>query len=467
MSLFVAFAVYGLVLVSIGVVSYRRDQKADDFLIGSRKISYWVTALSAHASDMSSWLFLGFPVAIYTIGISEAWVAVGLLLGMALTWKFVAPRLRISTEETGSITLSHFFSARVGDQTRLISLTAAFASLFFFTFYIASGLQGMGTVLEALFGIPMLGGVLLSALLVIVYTTLGGYMTVAFTDAFQAVFLLLAILVVPIFAFFSLPDGMTIGDGFTFGEAHSVSQAVKVALNWGLGYFGMPHVLTKFMGIRKAEELKKSMRLGLAWQFLALSAAVSIGILGWVFFKDRLEVPQYLFLNMVNQLFSPLAAGFIFCGVVAATLSTVDSQIIVSASVVTKDIVNALTERRSMLSSRLSIVCQTSIAAVITLTNSQSVYEIVRYAWSGQGSTFGPIVLCSLYYRGLTKWGAFAGMTSGALLAALWPLTGWVFADAPMIPGFFGSLGVIFLVSKFTRGNPTVGAVGSRGQAAG
>lgn len=446
MSFLLAFAVYGLALVSIGVLSYRKDQKADDFLIGSRKINYWVTALSAHASDMSSWLFLGFPVAIYTIGISEAWVAVGLLIGMGATWKFVAPKLRIDTEETGSITLSHFFAAKVGDRTRLITLTAAFASLFFFTFYIASGLQGMGTVLEALFGIQMTWGVSLSCILVILYTTMGGYTTVAFTDAFQAIFLLIVILLVPIVAFFSLPDGVTI-EGISFGTSHSASQAIKVALNWGLGYFGMPHVLTKFMGISNASELKKSMRLGLSWQFLALSAATAIGLLGFLFFKEGLEVPQYLFLNMVNQLFSPLAAGFIFCGVLAATLSTVDSQIIVSASVVAKDIVNVTTERASMFSSRLAIIVLTSVAAVIALTNSQSVYEIVRYAWSGQGSTFGPLVLCSLYYKRLTKWGAFAGMASGASIAALWPLTGWVFSDAPMIPGFFGSLFMIFLVS--------------------
>jgi len=436
-----------LILVGIAWTVHRRSVNASDFLIGNRNVNFWITALSAHASDMSSWLFLGFPVAIYLHGFSEVWAAVGLFLGMAATWIFIAPRIREMTEKSGSVTLSHFFSHTVGDQSRLITITAALASLFFFVFYVASGLKGMSALLYSLFDVHPTLGLFLSALLVITYTIVGGFLTVAITDAFQAIFLLLVILIVPVVSLFSIESSRPISETLSISMGTvSWIDALTVSLGWGLGYFGMPHVLSKFMAIRKVSDVKKSMRVGLTWQFLALTASASIGIIGRIMYPEGVQGEE-LFIRMVFDNIPLIFCGFIMCGVVAATLSTIDSQVIVSATVICKDLIDPKEASKQILWTRLGIICVTSIAAFIALVNPQSLFEIVRYAWSGQGSTFGPIVICCLFYPRIQKWSAFVGMLTGALIAALWPITDLPLKNASLIPGFTGGILVILIGS--------------------
>jgi len=444
-----AFVIYTSVLIAIGLYSYRQTHNASDFLVGGRHVGYVVTALSAHASDMSSWLFFGFPAAVYLNGIGECWAAIGLLCGMWATWHFVAPRLRKKTEESKSVTLSHFFAHASGDKRGLVSKVSAGASLFFFLFYIASGLKGVGTLLFAVFGLPQLIGVFLAVFVVVTYTTMGGYLAVAMTDAFQAVFLLFMIILVPVVTFLNLPAAApalttphwTLMPTLSYA---TVLQAFTTALAWGIGYCGMPHVLTKFIGIDSVKNVKKAQYVGLAWQTIALCAAASIGLVARYYFVTPPANTEHIFIILVTKLFSPLAAGFILCAILAATISTLDSQVIVSATIITKDVAHA-SPRTQVWFMRISILLLSLCAAGIALCSEQSLYEIVRYAWSGLGSTFGPLVIASLYFPRLTPAGALAGMGGGALTAAVWPSFASVLVDAPMIPGFF--IGALLLVT--------------------
>lgn len=445
----ISFLVYGMILISIAWFAHKRSSSSSDFLIGNRGINYWVTALSAHASDMSSWLFLGLPMAVFANGLTELSTALGLVIGMALTWLFIAPRLRTRTEKSQSVTISHFFAHSVGDDSRLIAITAAIASLFFFVFYIASGLKGMSVLLSTLFSLEAHLALLLSATLVIAYTVIGGFLAIAITDAFQAVFLLLVIILVPTVAALSLDEGLSFAANVVgSAQSFSVYDAITNGFGWGLGYFGMLHVLTKFMGIRSVADIKKSMCVGISWQILALSAATSVGLVGRVMYPTGIEQwDKYLFVTMSFDVFPLAWCGIIMCGVLAATLSTVDSQVIVCAGVISQDLANPKRDAARIWWARLAIVVVTLTAAFIAYVNPQNLFQIVHYAWSGQGASFGPLVICTLYCRWIQKWSAFAGMLIGGSMAAVWPLTALPLQHAPMIPGFAVGLLTILLGS--------------------
>lgn len=451
-ALSLAFALYALLLFSIGFYGYRQLRSSADFMLGSRRINYWVTAISAQASDMSSWLFFAFPAAIYTNGLVEGWAAVGLIIGCWATWHFVAPQLRIKTEKTNSNTLAHFLTATSGDQSGIVALIAASAALFFFVFYIASGLQGIGMLLHATFGVSPTIAIVVSALAIMAYTMLGGYVAIALTDAFQGIFLLVMILLVPLVVWLKLPlETVPSLSALPALQATTVGHAILIAINWGIGYCGMPHVLSKFMGLDEVKNMKKAQYIGLSWQILALGAAAAIGILGRIVYAGKELGTTPLFTSLVMSHFSPFFAGLVLCAILAASISTLDSQLMVSATILTQDICNPHGARRQMLVTRLSIVLLTILGIWIALTSSKTLYDIVNYAWSGLGSTFGPVVLASLYVRSLTPAGVVAGMLSGATGAALSPYLGSMFAGIPMIPGFTCGLVATVLISRITR----------------
>ena len=444
----ISFVIYAFCLIGIAAWAHRQQSSAEGFLIGGRKISFWVTALSAHASDMSAWLFVGLPVAVYLGGTDQAGTAIGLVLGMAASWLFVAPPLRRLSEETGSVTLFHFLASRVGDQGRLIAVTGAIAAIFFFVFYIAAGLKGVSIIFHSIFDISPTIILAATSVLVAIYATTGGFVAVALTDAFQAIFLLIVIITVPLVTFLVMDQGSSVTSISMMSLQPSSWGNVWInALGWGLGYFGMPHVLTKFMAVNKASELKKSMALGLSWQVLALSASICVGLIGRMFFSEALSDPETIFVNMTLAVFPWFLCGIIMCGVLAATLSTVDSQVIVAASSFSQDILATKKPEAQIRLFRFSIVGVLVIAFIIANTSSQRLFDIVQYAWSGQGSTFGPIVLCSLYYRRVQKYSAFLGMITGAIIAAVWPYTVLPGHTLPLIPGFFTGLAVIVLGS--------------------
>jgi len=473
-----AFAAYFTILFVIGLIAHKSQKTSKDFIMGNRSLGYWVTAFSAHASDMSAWLFMAFPAAILIGGLSQAWIGFGLLLGMFCNWQFVAKRLREQTESLDSYTLSTFFENKFNDTSGVIRVVTAIMTIIFTTSYLSAALIAMGYVLESLFGIDYYLGISVAMFVATTYTFIGGYYTVAKVDQFQAIFLLVMIFIVPVVGLMLLPNGFeTIVDqaksqnislnlfhnnasSHLNNETPSIGAVaiILLVLGWGLGYFGQPHIITKFMGIECPDELKKSKYVGMTWQFITLASAVAVGIVGIGFFEGNLTNPELVFVNMVKSIFYPLLAGFILCGVLAANISTMDSQILVCASVLSEDIYKHLfkkhaSDKELLLISRLGVLLVAITALGLAFIKSSTVLEAVLYAWSGLGSSFGPLVLMSLYFKRCNRYGAITGIMVGGIIAGIWPSINLSVINYPipsMIPGFTLSLISIYLVSILT-----------------
>ncbi|MDP1834867.1 MAG: sodium/proline symporter [Chlamydiales bacterium] len=466
---FIAFVAYLTILLIIGVSVHKKSSSETDFIMGNRGLNFWLTALSAHASDMSAWLFMGFPMAIFLGGPAHAWIAIGLVLGMFLNWHFVAPRLRRATEHYGAYTLSTYFEKRFNDNSGVIRLLTAVMTLLFMTHYLAAGLIAMGLLLESVFTLDYYLGITLATLVTLTYTFVGGYMTVAWMDLFQGLLLIAVIVLVPVLAYLSLPPEMTITAA---AAAQQIPMALipdyssewivttfSLAFGWGVGYFGMPHILTKFMGINNPSHMYKAKYLGVSWQIIALGAATAVGLVGIAFFPEGLVNPQLLFVDMVKILFHPLAAGFILCGLLAANMSTMDSQILVCASVISEDLYksfggkNASSERLLRVS-RGGVVVISLVALLIAYQKqTATVMDTVLYSWAGLGCTFGPLVLMALFFERTNRFGAIAGVAVGGVFAAIWPTLNPLilpYSIAATVPGFCLSLLSIWSVSLLT-----------------
>lgn len=462
----IPFIVYFCILLAIGIISHRKQTSSADFIVGNRSLNFWVTALSAHASDMSSWLFMAFPAAIFIGGLSQSWIAVGLLLGMFLNWQFVAKKLRTSTEKYDSYTLSTFFSKRFKDTSGVLSLITAIMAIFFLTCYVAAGLIAMGNIFESMFGLNFYVGVTIGSVVMLIYTFVGGFITVAWTDLFQALFLLVMIILVPIVAYMNIDVSIwevAAAKGLSMSfipdlSAASIIAIIFLALEWGLGYFGQPHIVTKFMGINDAENMNKSKYIGMTWQFIALGAGIAVGLVGIAYFADGLAKPEHVFIEMVKSMFHPLLAGFILCAVLAASTSTMDSQILVCASVISEDIYRRIFRREAspkelLRVSRLAVIFVSGLSLYFALKKNTTIQEAVLYAWSGLGCAFGPLVLMALYSKRANKYGAIAGVLVGGLVAGFWGnINGYVTAYTipAMIPGFFLSWLSIYTISILT-----------------
>lgn len=467
---FIPFAAYFCVLLAIGLISHHKQTSSADFIVGNRSLNFWVTALSAHASDMSSWLFMAFPAAIFLGGLSQAWIAIGLLMGMLLNWQFVAKKLRTSTEKYDSYTLSTFFGKRFNDTSGSLRILTALVALFFLTCYISAGLIAMGGIFESMFGINFYVGLTIASVVILIYTFVGGFITVAWTDLFQALFLLCMIILVPVVAFSKLDNGYH--SILAAAEARKISLSfipdlsfdsllmiVFLVFSWGLGYFGQPHIVTKFMGINDAKNIKKSKYVGMTWQVATLSAAAAVGLVAIAYFDQGLANPERVFIEMVKSLFHPIAAGFILCGLMAASLSTIDSQILVCGSVFSEDIYKHIFKKhaspRELLAiSRLGVVLISGLSLYFALSKNSTIQEAVLYAWSGLGCAFGPLMLMSLYSKTANKYGAIAGVLVGGIIAGTWEWMNGYFTDLlipAMIPGFFLSWISIYVVSRMTK----------------
>lgn len=461
----IAFLAYSVIILAIGLVSHRKQRNSTDFIIGGRSLSYYVIALSAQASDMSVWLFMAYPAAVYLHGMSQAWVAIGLIVGMFCNWQFVSKRLRVMTEKYDCCTLSSFFEKRFGDDVGTIRWLTAVITIFYMTGYLAAGLTGMGILFESVFHINYATGMAIASFVVLFYTFLGGFVAVAWTDLFQAVFLLAMIFIVPIVAFMHLPNGFE--SIITAANASSISlklipdtstetlvTIVILMFGWGLGYFGQPHIVTKFMGIDKPQELYKSKYVGLTWMILVFLAAISVGLIGLAHFQTPLEEPQLVFIEMVKDLFPPLLGGFVLCGVLSATITTMGSQILVCASVVSQDLYAQFwrpqaSQKELLWLTRLAVLLTSLTSLGIALERSGNVLEAVSYAWSGLGSAFGPLVLFGLYSNKINHYGAIAGIVVGGCVGILWPFINPYITPYPMmamIPGFLmGSISIYFV----------------------
>lgn len=469
LSVIIAFIAYFGLLLAIGLIFHKKQTTSSDYIMGNRSLSFWLVALSAHASDMSAWLFMAFPMSIFVLGLSRIWIALGLLVGMYLNWQFVAPRLRSMTEHYNCYTLSSFFEKRFKDTSGSIRIISALVMVIFLTHYLSAGLIAMGNLFESLFGLDYYIGLSIAMFVVVVYTFVGGFTTVAWTDLFQGIFLLIMILLVPFMAYAKIDGWHQIveiaqkqGISLSFAPAPNFDAFFTIfslALGWGLGYFGMPHIITKFMGIKHVSEMNKSKWLGMSWQLITLTAAALVGIVAIAYFPNGLDKPELVFVEMVKDLFHPFIGGFILCAIIAANLSTMDSQILVCGSMMSEDLYVPLhhkppSDRKILWFSKLSVVFISLIALILSFNRSSTVLDTVLYSWSGLGSAFGPLVLMSLYSSSINRYGALAGIIVGTVISMVWPTLNPILTQyevLPMIPGFILSGIAIYCVSRFTR----------------
>ncbi len=459
---------YFTLLLTIGILSYRRHLTSTDFIIGNRSMGYWLTALAAHASDMSSWLFMGYPAVILTGGLFGMWSAVGLVLFMFLNWQLIAPKIRIATEQYNSLTFSSFFESRLADTSGMIRVFTAIMSLFFYTIYISSGLVGLGLLLENLFNLEYSIGIFVGILIVIPYVFTGGYTTLAWIDLFQGIFLMCVIIFVP---FYILPK---VGGWAMISKAAQVHhlplslfpsfsaktwlEILGMTAGWGLGYFGQPHIVTKFMGIRNVAEIAKSKLIGMTWMVLSLGAATIVGLVGIAYFNQGINDPEQVFIEMVRDSFPSFFVGFILCAVLAATINAMSSQVLVLSSSITEDFYKRIfhktaSSRELLVVARFGVVAVALVAFFIAFNKISTIYSLVLYAWSGLGSSFGPLLLLSLYSKHVNKYGAWCGILSGGIVAGLWPFVNKLFSIAipSMLPGFTISFLLIVIVSRLTE----------------
>ncbi len=458
-----AFAVYFSILLVIGYAAYYKSKKAADFTLGNRSLNFWVTALAAHASETSTWVFMALPAAIYSKGLFiDGWTAIGLTLFMFLNWRLIAPKLRTATEKLHSSTLSTFFENRFHDESGLLRIISAIFGLLFFMFYISAGLVALGILFESLFHVSCIVGIIFGTI-VVFYTLLGGYLSISWIDFFQGTFLLTTIIMVPLFAIGRI-DGissitaaaqaknisLSLIPSFSW---ESIQKMIFAAAGWGLGYFGQPHILTKFMGINDVREMRKAQWVGIGWQILSYAAAISVGLIGLAFFKDGLVAPQLILVDMVKAIFPQFIAGFIMCSIIAAAINVMSAQVLVSASIIAEDFYkkslgskDPLVTKKIARVSRLSVIGLCIVAGIIAFfSRAIPIYDLVLYPWAGLGCTFGPLVLVALHTKMMNRHAALAGIIVGGVTAGIWPLCNQTIPA--MIVGFAASFVAMGLVN--------------------
>ena len=487
-----AFVIYLLLMIIIGALYMKKTNNSEDYFLGGRGLSGWIAALSAQASDMSGWLLMGLPGTIYALGTGQSWIAIGLLLGTIFNWVCISSRLRRYTiTANNSLTLPEFFENRFRDKKRILLLISSIVIVIFFLVYTASALAAGGKLFNSVFGLDYHIALAIGAAVILIYTFMGGFMAVCTTDFIQGTLMLIGLLVVPIVAYV-LMDGNIISllnqsgveggaDGYLnfFSNGTRSYSAVEIIsqLAWGLGYCGMPHILTRFMAIRNEKELKKSRVIAIIWVVISLGAACVIGVFGRAYLyptllgTDGAASTENVFIEMIIKIFTqdlalPFIGGLFLCGILAAIMSTADSQLLVASSSFSSDIYNTLfnknaSEKTLLNVSRITILVVAIIACLLALDPNSSVFEIVAHAWAGFGAAFGPVILYSLFWKRCNEYGALAGVISGGAVALLWayvPTAIWgadnlpgIFTVYEIIPGFIVSLALIFIVSLATK----------------
>lgn len=465
----IAFAIYLGVMMFIGMYYYHRSKELSDYILGGRSLGPWITSMSAEASDMSGWMLMGLPGYAYAIGISAIWTALGLIIGTWLNWVFVSKRLRNYTEiANDSLTMPDFLKNRFHDSSNMLRLISAIFILIFFLIYTSSGFVAGGRLFETVFGLDYFTALILGASVVVFYTFLGGFMAVCWTDFIQGCMMFLAIVVVPLCGMVAMggyeptitaiqtnhPDLLSIM-GPANSDNHMTFIAIISALGWGLGYFGQPHILVRFMAIGNPKDLKKSTRIAMTWVIISLTAAVLVGLVGKVYLGTPLVGAQSetVFLVMSEQLFSPFAAGLIWSAVLAAIMSTASSQLLVTSSAVSKDLYHTFirkdaSEKELIYVSRFTVLVVSVIAILLGLNPDNYILTMVAYAWAGFGAAFGPTILTSLLWKRMTRNGALAGIIVGGITVLVWKQFAW-FNLYEIVPGFLFSLLAIYLVSIF------------------
>ncbi|NGM67130.1 sodium/proline symporter PutP [Sphingobacterium sp. SGR-19] len=473
----ISIGLYMLVMVLIGIYAYRRStSNSEEFLIGGRKMGPLVTALSAGASDMSGWLLMGLPGAMYFMGLSGAWLAIGLTIGAFLNYVIVAPRLRVYTEVAkNAITLPVFFENRFHDKTQLLKFVSSVLILVFFTLYTSAGMVSGGRLFESAFGIDYQTGLWVTTLVVVFYTFFGGFMAVSLTDVVQGTIMLLALLIVPAVLVFHVDGlGKTVDIIYSKNENYmdlwrgTTTISIISLLAWGLGYFGQPHILVRFMAIDSVRDIPKARRIGITWMMLTVGGALLVGFFGIAYlqkfdiatmqkFDSSRELAETIFIHLSRVLFHPLIGGFFLSAILAAVMSTISSQLLVTSSSMTEDIyrtfLNKQASPKSMLvMSRVSVLVVAAIAVLLSLNPKESILGLVGNAWAGFGAAFGPLIILSLLWKRITAMGGLAGMLTGGTVVLLWVYVPHGYKEVyEIIPGFLASFLITIIVSFLTK----------------
>lgn len=482
-----AIVLYLGFMVAVGLRFSKRNKSTDDFYLGGRKLGPLVTAMSAEASDMSSWLLMGLPGVALLSGTADAgWTAIGLAVGTYFNWLIVARRIRGYSQQLGAVTIPDFFSKRFGDKQNILTAIAAIVIIVFFVPYTASGFNACGTLFASLFGVDYRVAMLISAVIIVAYTALGGFLAASTTDLIQSIIMTIALVVVIGFGIHTaggwaavadnakaLPGYLSMTQSYDVATGAAVPyKALTIATNlaWGLGYFGMPHILLRFMAIEEPKKLKLSRRVASVWVVISMALAIFIGIIGYSLTQNgtlasmttgtesqRIIILIADLIRQAGPLFAILA-GLILAGILAATMSTADSQLLAAASSVSQNLVQdtfkvKLSQKSALVVARCTLVV-IAIAAALWAWNEGTVFTIVSFAWAGFGAAFGPVVLCALFWKRCNKWGALAGMIVGGAMVFIWkyliaPLGG-VWAIYELLPAFLCATVAIVVVSLLT-----------------
>ncbi|KAF0816083.1 MULTISPECIES: sodium/proline symporter PutP [unclassified Cytobacillus] len=462
----IAIIVYLVGMLLIGVLAARMTKDLSDYVLGGRGLGAGVAALSAGASDMSGWLMLGLPGAVYLGGMGEIWLPIGLAVGAYLNWQFVAKPLRVYTEVANdSITVPGYFENRFHDTSKLLRVVSAIVILIFFTFYTSSSLVGGAILLENSFGMDYTLALWVGAAVILSYTLFGGFLAASWTDFIQGILMFLALIIIPIVAIQELggwnetlnqisaidPTHLDVTSGATF-------VGVVSLLAWGLGYFGQPHILVRFMGLKSTKDVPKARLIGMSWMVLSLFGALFVGFAGIAYFADTpLANSETVFIVFSQVLFNPWVAGFLLAAILSAIMSTVDSQLLVSSSALAQDFYKSIFRRNAskkeeMIVGRIAVLGIAIIAIFLGYNPESKVLELVSYAWAGFGAAFGPVIILSLFWKRMTRNGALAGIIVGAVTVIVWAqLTGGLFDLYELAPGFIFAGLAIIIVSLFDK----------------
>ncbi|GKX50427.1 sodium/proline symporter PutP [Budvicia aquatica] len=462
MPMLVTFVVYIVGMVAIGLIAYRATNNFGDFILGGRRLGSFVTALSAGASDMSGWLLMGLPGAVFLSGISESWIAIGLTIGAYLNWRFVAGRLRVHTEVNhNALTLPDYFTTRFEDKSRILRIFSALIILVFFTIYCASGVVAGARLFESTFGLSYGTALWVGALATIAYTFIGGFLAVSWTDTVQATLMIFALILTPVMVIIAVggidssmlviaaknPENLDMFKGLNV-------IAIISLLGWGLGYFGQPHILARFMAADSHHVIHNARRISMTWMIFCLAGAVAVGFFGIAFFSNNPSLAgnvnengERVFIELAMLLFNPWIAGILLSAILAAVMSTLSCQLLVCSSALTEDFYKAFLRNKASQNElvwvgRFMVLLIAIIAILLASNPDNRVLGLVSYAWAGFGAAFGPVVLLSVVWSGMTRNGALAGMLIGAATVIIWKQYAW-FGLYEIIPGFiFATIGI-------------------------
>ncbi len=468
----ITFIFYIIAMVCIGLYAYKSTSDFSDYILGGRSLGSFVTALSAGASDMSGWLLMGLPGAIYLSGLSEAWIAIGLIIGSWLNWLLVAGRLRVHTEvQNNALTLPDYFTSRFGDHKKVLRIISALVILVFFAIYCASGMVAGARLFESIFGLSYTTALWISAIATISYVCIGGFLAISWTDTFQAGLMIFALLLTPIITYLALGDTSQFAHLLETARPHATNMltglsfvAIISSCAWGLGYFGQPHILVRFMAADSVRSIPMARKIGMSWMILCLGGAVGAGFIAIAYFQAHPDLatavtqnPETVFMELTKILFNPWVAGIVLAAILAAVMSTLSCQLLVCSSTLTEDLYKGFVRKNATQSElvwvgRFMVLAISVLAIFLALNPSSKVLGLVSYAWAGFGAAFGPLIILSLFWKRMTLNGALVGIILGASTVIIWKN---YFAQSTglyeIVPGFFLSLISIIVVSLLDK----------------